>query len=257
METIKQSKFSKLSNLIFLTFTTFALSFIWINYYIKSIKYAFISSIIIALCFFTLYIVFKYYQNKIYIKVKNKHSKIEELKLYFLYSNYKELINTLQKIFNLNNLTKTEKPNHYIDNINNKDIYFMFDKENMCSDDIINIYKTKNCNNIDIYCINTTDNYTELENINLNIINLEKINTTLIEKNIKFNSTILLKKKPKLSAKEVLRIILNKNKSRSYFLWGFALIIISVFTPYYLYYNITGSSLLLLSLYSRFNKQFN
>lgn len=257
METIKQSRFSKFSNLIFLSISTFVLSFIWINYYIKNIKYSFISSIIIALCFFTIYIVFKYYQSRIYLKTQNKHKKIEELKLYFLYSNYEKLIDTLLKVYNINNLTKTNNENHYIDNINKNDIYFMFDKETICTEDIISVYKTKIYNDISIYCINATSNYPEITNVNLKLINLEQINKKIIENNIDIKNTIQLKKKPKLSLKELLCIILNKRKSKGYFLWGLALIVISGFTPYYIYYNIIGSTLLLLSLYSRFNKKFN
>ena len=77
---ITQTKFSKISNLIFLTFCAFVISFVWLNKYISNIKLSTISSIIIALFFFVTYIVFKYFQNKFYTQNNNQKISIEELK---------------------------------------------------------------------------------------------------------------------------------------------------------------------------------
>lgn len=257
MINIQQSKFSKISNLIFLTITTFSISFIWINFYIKNIKYSFISSIIISLCFFTIYLVFQFFKNKIYLKADNLTRQLDNLKNYLLYSNYNDIIETISKAYQLDNLTKTNNNYHYIDSINQKDIYLLFDKEIIAEEDFIIVQKSKIYNNIEVYCIHYTPTKNILKTVSLNIQSIEQINQVLIKNNINIKNDIELSKTAKYKVKEVFSIILNRSKSRSYCLWGFILIILSLFTTYYLYYNIVGSILLLLSIYSRFNKRFN
>ena len=257
MINIKQSKFSKISNLIFLTATTFIISFIWINYYIKSIKYSFISSLIISLCFFTIYLVFKYYQNRIYSNTLDINKKTENLKFYLLYSNYKEIKHTISSAYKLNDLISTKDLNHYIDSKYKKDIYFIFNKETIDKEDIISVYKTRIYNDIEIFCIDQISEYPLIEDININCHNLLDIKSKIIENDVNIINTIQLKKTAKPTIKSILCIIFNKSKSKQYFFWGLTLIIISGFTAFYVYYNIIGSILLLLSLYSRFNKKFN
>ena len=257
MINIKETKFSKISNIIFLTTTTFIISFIWINFYIKNTKYSLISSTIIALCFFTLYLVIKYYKNKIYLKAENTSKQLESLKVYLLYGSYTNIIETISKAFNLTNLSITDNNKHYIDNDNNKDIFLFFDKEIIDEEEFISSQKNKVNNNIEIYCIDNIPSFNTIENVNINIITIKQIHQKLLEKNIIPDQNIKLKKTTKFKLKEALSIILNKAKSKTYFIWGLILIFLSLFTIYYVYYNIIGSLLLLLSVYSRFNKRFN
>lgn len=256
MQTFEQSKFSKISNLIFLTSTTFIISFIWINFYIRNFKQSIISATIISSCFFICYCVFKSYQKKIYISNHKKNISLQSLKDFLLYSNNTSIYSFICQLYNYKKLSKCESTNHYISKEEKIDIFLVFDKEIIDNENIIPIYKTRIYNNIIIFCIDNIK-FTQIENTNIKIINLNELNKKTNEQSINLPHTIQLQKTPKFKAKDILCIILNKNKSRKYFSWGIILIFFSLFNPYFIYYNIISSILLLLSLYSRFNKQFN
>ena len=256
MTPIAQTKFSKLSNLIFLTFTTFVISFVWLNNYISSLRLALISSIIISLFFFISYLVFKHYQNKIYTQKYNNKSQLEELKIYLSYCNNTEIIELIKSTYQFDNL-KIISNYHYLDLDKNADIYLLFEKETLTNEDFTKIYKNRITNNLNVFCINYLPNYPKLENTTLEVFNLLDINEKLISNNIKLNNSAKLKIKPKLMAKDILCITLNRSKSRNYFLFGILILFSSIFTPYYIYYTVIGTLLLLLSLYSRFNNKFN
>lgn len=256
MVSITQSKFSKVSNLIFLTFCTFLISFIWLNNYISNIRLTFISSIIIALFFCVTYLVFKHFQNKIYTLNKKQKLSIEDLKTHLLFSNYQDVIEVIKNAFNLNNLIKLGI-NHYLDNNTNTDIFLLFEKETISYDDYIYIYKNRINNHLRIFCINNTPNHPELENTTIEVFNLNQISKALQNNNSTIINYAKFKNKPKLNLKSLLSITLNKTRSRNYFLFGLLIIFTSIYTPYYIYYIIIGTILLLISLYSRFNSRFN
>lgn len=253
---ITQTKFSKISNLIFLTFCAFVISFVWLNKYISNIKLSTISSIIIALFFFVTYIVFKYFQNKIYTQNNNQKISIEELKNHLQFSNNSIIIEQLKTCFNFSNIIKIDN-NHYIDSETNYDIYLMFEKETLSNEDYIHIYKNRINDNLKIFCINNTNKFPELENTTLETFDLLEINKILTSQNIKTNNYAKLKNKPKLRLKDIFLVSLNRSLSRKYFLFGLLILFSSLFTPYHIYYTIIGTILLLLSLYSHFNKRFN
>ncbi len=256
MTPITQSKFSKISNLIFLTFCAFIIAFIWINNYISNIKLALLSSIIIALFFFISYLVFKHFQNKIYTQNYTQKLNLEDLKTHLLFSNEQEIIKLIKTIFNFSNILKIDK-SHYIDSNTNIDIFLMFEKEILSYDDYIYIYKNRINNHLKIFCISSLNNYPELENTTIEVFNILQINKNLQNNNDKIINPVKFKNKPKLRVKDILCVALNRSKSRNYFLFGLLILFTSIFTPYYIYYTFIGTLLLLLSLYSRFNSRFN
>ena len=253
---ITQSKFSKFSNLIFLTFSTFIIAFVWLNKYLSSLRLSIISSIIISLFFFVTYLVFKHYQNKIYTQKNNKKLSIEELKTHLLFTNNNNLFELLKNIFDFKDTIKLDN-NHYLDTLSNCDIYLMLNKEMLEYEDYINIYKNRINDNLKVFCINSPSNHPELENTNISFVDLLEINKILIDSNTQINNYAKYKNKPKLKLKDILSIVLKKNKSRHYFFYGLLILATSIFTPYYIYYTIIGTILILLSLYSRFNSRFN
>lgn len=251
----KQTKFSKFSNAIFLAISIFFISFIWINYNIRNINNAFISSIIISLSFCLLILLAKYILNKKNISKNQDKLDIDHLKLQLLYGNDFDTIKTLCKIYNIDNFT-TISNNHIFDYNNNQDYYFLFETETPDIKEITSAIKNKNSNNITLFCVNNFV-YHDLKDIKITIESSDKIFKKLKEKNTTINYNLQNEKNRKRSLKEIFCTVLNKQKSKNYFWFGLMLIFSSFFTPFNIYYIVVGTILLLLSIYVRFNKKFN
>ncbi len=251
-----QTNLSKVSNLIFSTIITFVLAFVWTNFYLSNYKTALISAIIISIAEIIIYLVIKHFQRILTNKKHDSIQKLENLRVQLMYSENNEILKTLSTPFKLSNLTQLTS-NHYIDAENGQDVYLFFDKIQLSEEDVIYAYKNSYFKNIIIFCIIKKIQILELEDHTLKVIDLENINKKLFETKTEFNTKIKIKKTPKLRAKDLLRIILSKDKSKKYFSFGSLLLISSIFTPYYIYYIIIGTSLLLVSLYARFNKTYN
>lgn len=255
MNSNKTTIFSKISNLIFLTLAIFILTFIWINFYYRSFRKSLVIALFLSIIFFIFYLIFTLKQSKKNKYINTSNNQLLDLKTQILYGNNKSTIKCLKNAFNLKSL-ELYKENKYIDKENKCDIVFIFDKENLIETDFIDIYKDKHYNHIKIFCINTETKII-LNNCNIEIINIEQINQQLNKCKINLNNDIKLKVDNKPNFKEVLRTVFNKNKSKSYFWFGLLLMISSLFTIFSIYYITIGSILLLLSIYSRFNKKFN
>lgn len=248
--------FSKISNNLFLIFCIFVLSFVWTNFYLHSNKNSLITSIILILAFCIIYYPIKNKYNKTQkSKTHSKESK-ENTKIQMLLGNDDYTINLIKECFNLTNITQTSQNNHFLDIVNNIDYFFVFNEKELSENTIVNIYKTKQFNNIYIFCLSSID-FPKEQSCKFEIINFEKIYTELSKNNIVYNNNIKITQKQKLKISDITKVIFNKSKSKNYFWFGIMLLFSSFFTPYFIYYISIGTILILISLFSRFNKYFN
>lgn len=252
---IKQTYLSRISNTLFLIGIVFFINLIWINYYLKNINKSIISSIIISLTFcLVFFIIKKIATNKKRNKI-NASSNIENLKKQLLFGKDNKIITHLCKAFEIIDLTSINN-NHFVDNKNKIDYYFMFFTPIINENDMVYIIKNAEYKNIKVFCIDTPQ-FPSITNYTIEVFDTKKISKKLKEQNIFIDNYINIQKKPKLSINDVMCVVFNRKQSKQYFLFGIMLIFTSLFSPYIIYYNIVGTLLLLLSLYSRFNKKFN
>lgn len=250
-----QTHLSRISNNIFIIFAIFSLIFIWLNYYLRNLTLSLYSSIVIVLFFCVIYYPIKFRINKKNNSKQNTLLNKENLKTQLLFNKISENIELISKAFNLVDLTPTQDNNHFLAN-NSEDIFLIFNKEMITEEDITSAIKNRENDNVTIFCISATK-FVELNSLTIKIIELRDIYKKLDEKKIKIYNNINIKKSTKLRAFDYFCIILCKERSRGYLGFGLLLIFSSLFTIYHTYYIVIGTVLILLSIYTRFNKRFN
>jgi len=253
MET-KVTKFSHISNHIFLLLSVFLLVFIWVEFYLHSINQAFYISIII-----TLVILLSYYPLIKLSKLKKISNKStleekEHLQTQLLFGNNNIISNFLLTIFDLAPFNKVDNEHYRVNN--NHEVYFFFDNCPLNQNQINSIIRKSLSEKIYIFCLQN-EKYIIPENTDIEIINLNNIYNKIKEKDTTIPTNITIKKKAKYSPKEILCIIFNKDRARGYFYSSILLIITSLFTPLNTYYIIMSTTLILLAIYSKFNNRFN
>lgn len=252
----KVTKLSKISNILFLSISFFFLSFLWINYYIKSLKKSFIYSLISSLIFFVIILFFNFKKDKKSIDISNKSKHKDYIKIQLLYSNSDKIMKFLIKLYNLENYTLISN-NHLYSKNNNSDKFIVFKTEAINQSELENIYKESISQNIEIYCFDDPKNIIELENYNIKFITFNEIYKDCEENNHFPDFSINIKKSTKYRLKDILCVVFCKAKSKSYLWIGILLMFSSLFTPYNIYYIIMSTLLLLMAIYSRFNKRYN
>jgi len=252
----KRTILSKISNLFFLIITLFLLSFIWINYNIHNMKISIVSGLIISIAIFIIFLIINKFLSKKNNCKFNNQNQITYLKNQLLFGNDQLSIQTICQAYNFTNISITDQPNHLLDNINQKDLFFVFDSETIQESKIINILKNKKHNYLEIFCINTTQ-FPLQKNLQITFQNINDIYKTLLNKNCIIDYNIKIQKKTKYHLKDILSTIFGKAKSKNYFWFGLLLLFSSLFSPFNIYYIVVGTILLLLSIYSRFNRNFN
>lgn len=249
-----KTRFSKISNSIFLFITVLVTTFIWLNYYLHNFRLSLLSAVIICAVAIIIYAIFQYYSyNKSKANMTANQTR-ETLKNYLQYSTHTQNLKTILQLFDLD-ITKTIDTNHYL--TNEQDIYIYFDRESLTPEDINKIIKNRQRDNITVFTFSKIQLNQLPDCISITIIDLSVIFQNFTNNSLQQNINIYNIKKPKFSLKHYLCIILSKERSRHYFHFGLLLIFTSLFTPYHIYYIVSGTILLLLSIYSRFNTKFN
>lgn len=257
-----QTKFSIISNNIFKYLIFFCISFIWCNFYFNNFLACVISSIIISslVCFFLTKITIK----KTEQKVKTQKEKVEARNVLtqLMFYTPTEQINFFYNVFKFsyNNVTKTK--NGLV--INKTLIVPVFLPQLLINDlvKIITKYKKNDFQKLIILTniagddlFNFVNNF---ENINLKIIQGEDVYFKIIKPTKQTPKQIVeFKSNKKIKFKQLLQIALNKKNSKSYFLSGLFIMFASLFYRFSLYYQIFGTILFALSLFSYYNKPFN
>lgn len=252
---IRKTIISKISNIIFLISTILVLSFIWINYYLRNMNNSIVVSILITIIFCFIYFPIKATLNMKKNSEHNIESEKNATKTQLLLSNDSIVSSILLDAFNIN-ATQDNSSQHYVDINNEVDVFFLFNSQILNEEDIIRVYKTKHFNHIKIFCIEKI-NFPQDKNCTFEILELNEIYNALKQQNIVFPTTYNIKNKPKLSLKLILCTLFNSKKSKGYFWFGLMLIFSSLFTPFQIYYIVSGTILILIAVFSRFNKIYN
>lgn len=252
----KQTYFSKISNTIFIISIMFILSFVWINFYLRNLRKSLLCSILITVCFCITLLPIKHLINKIKLKKINSLNNKDYFKTQLLLGNDNQSITTICKAYNLTNLSQTGERNHLVDNVNNIDYFFIFYNLTSIEKTIVELIKNHLYNKIIVFSIDNLS-FPTISNLEIKNINHNELYEKLNSQNINLDYNIKINKKPKLSLKTILCTVLNHSRSKAYFSFGFLLIFSSLFTPFSTYYIIIGTFLLILALYSRYNKRFN
>ena len=245
---------SKISNILFIIFNLFLITFIWLNYYLRNFKLSVTSTIVIVICFCIIYFPIKHKKNKLKSFSKEKQILKEQFQLNLLLGKTQDNITFLCNIFNIQNTDTTKHEYHLA--TKDSDYFFILNKEMLSDNDIITTLKSRMTNNITIFCINSQP-FQKIKDINIKIIKVDEIFNQFTNSNNSNLEEIKIEKKPKIRGKDYLGVIFNKNRARGYLTFGSLLLLSSIFTPYNTYYIITGTILLLASIFSRFNKSFN
>lgn len=193
---------------------------------------------------------------------KNDLKQIENIKLQLpFYSNEKAVL-LLVELYG--QTYEVIKKNDYITTKGDttKLIYPAFSSQFLSITDLSKIYKLSNelsINDIIIHCIDCEENVSNLtqqiSNKNITIINVENMYYNIIKKlNIKVENEVKLVDNKMKSWKDFSNIVFNKKLTKNYILSGFLLLFASFFTKYTLIYEICGSLLIVLSLFSMFRK---
>ncbi len=250
----KVTKFSKISNILFVTFSIFLITFIWIEYYTRSIKKAIILSPLITIGFILIsYPILKYFRSKNLAKNNNIKDK-DQLKLNLLMGNSDVINDYLLRVFNLNPKQKISSNLFILED--NSLALFYFEKLQFEQDTLNKILRTYSPSKITIFCLSCNQLVCP-NDTQINLINLDNLSTQISSSSSKFPINIELKNKPKFSPKDIFCIILKKDKASKYLYASIILICTSLITPYSIYYIVFSTLLLLLSIYSRFNTRFN
>ena len=249
----KKTKLSLISNTLFLSFSIFLLTFIWINFYTRNLSLSLFLGFVFTIIFTIFYIVFL--SNKINKEKTNKSltQHYETIKNHLLLSKYDDIKNLIFSLYNITELHQIS-PNHYTSK--NKDIFLFYENEILEKQSLITILKNRTSQAIDIYCVNYNINI-EIENVTINYITIDDIIDKINRLQIEIQNLTQYKNKHKIKLIDILHIILNKQRSKNYLFYGFLLIFTSLFTPFTIYYSIFGTILISVSLYSRFNYRFN
>lgn len=250
----KKSIFSEISNTIFLVFTLFLITFLWCNFYLRNFSHSLICSAIIILTFSLIYIPHKINKYK-----KNKYTTAEtDKKNYYknqlLLSNNKEIINFITNLYEYKNIEFLSDNHAFTDN---KDIFICFNEEELTNSKIYDFFKQSVSNDIYVYSLNKPNFSLKINNKKISYYNFSDLMTKCKEKNTFFDNNIIIEKKTKLRVKDVLCIVLGKERSKSYLYLGSLILFSSLFTPYNIYYIVISSILFILSIFSKFNKFFN
>lgn len=249
MET-KTTIFSKISNFLFLILIIFCLTFLWINYYIKSIKLSFISAILICSAFIIIYQPTKQFINKKKSKKNKELNDFNNFKLQISYCKYTDIIDILKDYLNIKNYKQISE-NHFF--INQTYDLFFYDNNSNIKD----IFRQRKSSNIKIFAFSEIKLDIKANNIDIEIINLDTLYKINNIANYNIPNIINIKKTNKYSLKDIFCIVLCKEKSKSYFWLGLLILFSSLLTPFNSYYIIYSTILFFLAIFSRFNPFFN
>jgi len=258
------SKF-KIINLIdkiFITIASFLIIYAWINFYIRDLSSTFILSAIFSLAF--TYILFYFLERKKDKKLSTtkQNEEINKNFLAFRLMSVNEKLNIINQILSLDFETKKTSKN------------IIYKKENLThclvvatnfslitQEDLISIIEQNNkkVDCIEIICneVGGNVNANLIKNLKINFINkAELYNEFFVKSNIYPNTSILNEKEFKLNWKNLIKNILQEQKTKRYFILGFVLIFSSLILPFKTYYLIFGTGFLMCSILCKLIAKF-
>lgn len=254
-----QTKLAKNLDNIFKYLIFFLISFIWCNYYKQSLAVCLIASIIVAsILSFVTSKIFYAKQNKKTIAIQEQ-KEINNIATQLMFYSKPEQIDYFFNVLSFSNTNLKKTKNHIVlhETIIIPLFSFCLEVSNYLK--VANKYK----NNDVIILTNKLSN--ELENLlntieesNVKVLTINDVYFKIIKPTqILPKQIVKLKSAKKLKAKELVYVAFNKKNAKSYFFSGLLLLFLSLIYKFSLYYKITGTILLLFSLFSYFNTRFN
>lgn len=232
----------------------FVLFYSWINFYRKSMLASFVLASLLA--FFVVFLLF-------YVKAKKDNKKNLSFKQREKITNSITQLKFLptQKLIDYfyQNISKTEKAKKhcYFVETDSKVIYPFFAKTTLDADSFTQIY-TKFCayhKEIVILCENVAKDTSNLANLiqnkKITIFDAENTYNQFVKKYQTIPESVIFSKPKKLALKELFCYMIQKERTRNYFLMGLVLIVSSFFVLFKIYYLIVGSILLCMALLTR------
>lgn len=247
-------------SLIICLLTSFVI-FIWSSKYIKNAIFCYFVCILIFLLMFV--VIFNYSLKKYNIKKLS----IKDIKFASVCFNslinfsHHELINFYEKLFDAKQISNNI--------FSNNNIYFYIDLQKHLTDsDFLNAnqfyLETDKSLPLIFVSIGFTEEFNKLLSLSsFNYQTYESADVFNLMKNTNLYPASETQSQPKnikntfLKAKTKFIGALTKNKFKNFFLSGLSLILISIFIPYSIYYQIFGTFFLILSIVCLFDKSTN
>lgn len=262
-----QSKLSIFLNKIFKYLVFFCLFFVWFSYYLRGfVLIVCVSAIFSGIACFLLTMLFYKKTNKKNLNA-NEQKQILDISRQLLFYNKNELLDYFFNVFKSNgfSVVKTEIGLELTKN-QNKFLYVpAYHKMKIDEELLVSLLKIANMNDYYKIIISAISFSEEAKNLNSilqdkKIILLNESETYL--QIIKLSNIIPTEKikyvtQNKLKWKEILNVALSREKAKGYFISGFILLFASYFVHFGLYYVISSSVLLILSLFSFYNHKYN
>lgn len=254
-----QTKLAKNLDNIFKYLIFFLISFIWCNYYNRNLGVCLIASIIVAsILSFVTSKIFYARQNKKTIALQEK-TEINNIATQLMFYSKSEQIDYFFNVLSFSNTNLQKTKEHIV--LNETIIIPMF---SFCLEanhylKVANKYK----NNSVIILSNKLSGELEsllnsVEETNVKILTINDVYFKIIKPTqVLPKQVVKLKSAKKLKIKELVYVAFNKKNAKSYFFSGLLLLFLSLIYRFSLYYQISGTILLLFSLFSYFNTKFN
>lgn len=241
----------------------FLILYAWINFYIRNLWTTFILSIIFSTAI--VYIIY-FIINKKQEKSQAKKDNIKEINLKFFafkLSPIEDKLNLIKSILSLKfDTTIKNQEIFYIDNQKKHMLIFATEQIELSNNDLINLlskHNKKSIDEIDIICESFSHdiNTKILKNIKINLIDKTSLYNDYFQKSNLFpNSENIDTKITKLTFVEILKNMLIPRRAKSYFFCGLVLIFSAIILPYFVYYLIVGTILLVLSILCKILPKF-
>lgn len=267
---MKNFKFTRIIDNIFINFLIFLISFAWLRFLTKKIFTSFILSLFFILLFnFIKYFFNKSKEDKIKI-TKNLEQDIENYNLTLLSNNVRENLAFFAKLLEGKIIKKIEKENLILYHDNN-------DLNNLCSIIALSPMYFENQLNFDlalkqinfaiknkaktiIFCCNTC-----LPKTKIALENIDNIKVIIYDKNLTYKNLFTtynlypeikfkIKKNKKIKFKDLITISFDKSRAKGYFFSGLFIFFCSFFVQYNFYYVFMSSLLFLFAILSKTKK---
>lgn len=236
-------------DIIFTYLIFFVLFYSWVNFYKKSMTISFLISIIVSS--FVVFLIFwfkKKRENNKGISLKEKE-KIENFVMQIKFFSKQKTLNYFKNI--IEKVSNVKKNKDFLET-ENQIFYPIFNTEKLGVDKFCEI-----CSNflnskkeIILLCPSfdeqTQKLYKQIKNLKITLYDAQQTYLNFV-KNHAFPSEIIFEKKEKLDFRGLLSFMLNKDRTKNYFLLGLVLIISSFFVWFKIYYLVFGSILLFMA----------